>query len=109
MIRDPAFGDYGRLLFPVDFEIPDNLKLKDVREILPWYSKINTDKTVELVNTMKERAQSGEQIFMIYTVTRKRKRIRRRKIPDCSFSRGCWSKDSDCKCRRRICVCGRDS
>lgn len=63
VIRDPAFGDYGRLLFPVDFEIPDNLKLKDVREILPWYSKINTDKTVELVNTMKERAQSGEQIF----------------------------------------------
>lgn len=63
VIRDPAFGDYGRLLFPVDFEIPDNLKLKDVREILPWYSKINTDKTVKLVNTMKERAQSGEQIF----------------------------------------------
>lgn len=63
VIRDPTFGDYGRLLFPVDFEIPDNLKLKDVREILPWYSKINTDKTVELVNTMKERAQSGEQIF----------------------------------------------
>ena len=45
VIHDSAFDDYGRLIFPVDVEIEDNLKLKDVSSILPWYSEVNTDKT----------------------------------------------------------------
>ena len=44
-------------------EIEDNLKLKDVSSILPWYSEVNTDKTVEIVNYMKNQAMNGEQIF----------------------------------------------
>ena len=48
VIHDSAFDDYGRLIFPVDMEIEDNLKLKDVSSILPWYSEVNTDKTVEI-------------------------------------------------------------
>ena len=56
VIHDSAFDDYGRLIFPVDMEIEDNLKLKDVSSILPWYSEVNTDKTVEIV---KERIEGG--------------------------------------------------
>ncbi len=48
VIHDSAFDDYGRLIFPIDMEIKDNLKLKDVSSILPWYSEVNTDKTVEI-------------------------------------------------------------
>lgn len=63
VIHDSAFDNYGRLIFPVDMEIEDNLKLKDVSSILPWYSEVNTDKTVEIVNYMKNQAMNGEQIF----------------------------------------------
>ena len=63
VINDSAFESYGRLIFPVDMEIEDNLKLKDVSSILPWYSEVNTDKTVEIVNYMKSQAMNGEQIF----------------------------------------------
>lgn len=63
VIHDSVFDDYGRLIFPVDMEIEDNLKLKDVSSILPWYSEVNTDKTVEIVNYMKNQAMNGEQIF----------------------------------------------
>ena len=30
---------------------------------MPWYSEVNTDKTVEIVNYMKNQAMNGEQIF----------------------------------------------
>ena len=51
VINDPVFEDYGRLIFPTDFKIDDDLKLSEVSSILPWYSEVNTDKTVEIVNS----------------------------------------------------------
>ena len=63
VIHDSAFDGYGRLIFPVDMEIEDNLKLKNISSILPWYSEVNIDKTVEIVNYMKSQAMNGEQIF----------------------------------------------
>ena len=63
VINDVVFDGYGRLIFPVDMQISDNLTLKNINTILPWYSEINTDKTVEIVNYMKEKAGSGQQIF----------------------------------------------
>lgn len=63
VIHDSAFDGYGRLIFPVDMQIEDNLKLKDVSSILPWYSEVNTDKTVEIMNYMKSQAINGKQIF----------------------------------------------
>lgn len=62
-MRDPAFGDYGHLIFPVDIAISEDLELKDVEDILPWYSEVNPKKTVEIVNYMKDRVTDGEQIF----------------------------------------------
>ena len=63
VINDEVFDGYGRLIFPVDMQISDNLTLKNINTILPWYSEKNTDKTVEIVNYMKEKAGSGQQIF----------------------------------------------
>ena len=63
VINDEVFDGYGRLIFPVDMQISDNLTLKNINTILPWYSEINTDKTVEIVNYMKEKVGSGQQIF----------------------------------------------
>lgn len=63
VMRDPAYGDYGQLIFPVDIAISEDLELKDVEDILPWYSEVNPKKTVEIVNYMKDRVTDGEQIF----------------------------------------------
>ena len=73
VITDEVFDGYGRLIFPVDMQISDNLILKNINTILPWYSEINTDKTVEIVNYMREKAGSGQQIFYdIYSDEEKR-------------------------------------
>lgn len=63
IIHDSAFDGYSRLIFPVDMEIDDRLKVKDISTILPWYSEVNTDKTVEIVNYMKDQVMEGNQIF----------------------------------------------
>ncbi len=66
VITDPVFGSYGRLIFPVDegYYRGDTLE----RLSLTWYSHIDPDKTVEIVNYMKTHAEAGEQIFFdIYT------------------------------------------
>ena len=66
VINDPAFGDYGRLIFPVDEWYYSGETLKDLR--LTWYSNIDPDKTVEIVNYMHDRALAGDVIFYdIYT------------------------------------------
>lgn len=68
VINDPVFGDYGRLIFPADKSISDDLTLKNVGNILTWYSYVSPDRTVEIANYLREQAASGEQIFYdIYT------------------------------------------
>ena len=64
--NDPAFGDYGRLLFPVNDRYYSGSTLGTLH--LTYYSHIDPNKTVEIVNTLKERALAGETIFYdIYT------------------------------------------
>lgn len=70
VIDDPAFGDYGRLLFPADDGYWSGRTLGDLR--LAFYSHIDPDETVDIVNTLKARAQSGETVFYdIYTAEEK--------------------------------------
>ena len=63
IINDPVFDGYGRLIFPVDIQIDDDLTVQDVEDILPWYSEVSPDKTLQILNDMKKRAASGEKIF----------------------------------------------
>ena len=64
--NDPAFGGYGRLIFPVNKSYYSGTTLGDLD--LTWYSNIDADKTVEIANYMKSHAESGDKIFYdIYT------------------------------------------
>ena len=68
VIEDPVFEDYGRLIFSADVSISNNLELQDIEDILMWYNNVNPEKTVEIVNYMKNQAEAGEKIFYdIYT------------------------------------------
>lgn len=63
---DPVFGDYGRLLFPVDDWYMSGETLGDLQ--LTWYSNIDPGETVEIVNSLYNRAAAGETVFYdIYT------------------------------------------
>ena len=66
VISYPGFGDWGRLIFPVDSSYFSGSTLGSLG--LTWYSNIRPGKTVEIVNYMKEKADAGEKIFYrIYT------------------------------------------
>ena len=66
VMNDSAFGDYGRLIFPVNSGYYSGNTLGELR--LTWYTEIDPEKTVEIVNDMKSRAEAGETIFYdIYT------------------------------------------
>lgn len=70
VIAAPALGDFGRLLFPVDRAVSEDMTLAEVSSsgVYVWYSHIQADKTVEIVNDVIGRAAAGEQVFYpIYT------------------------------------------
>lgn len=65
VVADPAFGDSGRLLFPADRAVTENMTLSEVStsSVYVWYSDIQPDMTVEIVQNLKNWSESGEQIF----------------------------------------------
>ncbi len=65
VLQDPAFEDFGRLLFPVDLPIDGSSTLEEISssKTYIWYSEIKAGKTVEILNELKSRADSGQQIF----------------------------------------------
>ena len=66
VINDPLLGDCGRLLFPTDSGYYSGDTLSELR--LVWYSNIDPDETVEIVNYVRGRAAAGETVFYdIYT------------------------------------------
>lgn len=66
VIADPAFGSFGRLIFPADTGYYSGDTLGDL--CLTWYSNIDPNKTVEIANYLKTHAEAGETVFYdIYT------------------------------------------
>ncbi len=66
VINDTAFGDYGRLIFPVNSSYYSGNTLGELG--LTWYNNIDPDKTIEIANYMKSHAENGDVIFYdIYT------------------------------------------
>lgn len=61
VMNDPAFGDYGRLIFPADTSFYGGDKLENLS--LTWYGNLQPAKTVEIVNYMKSNAEAGNTIF----------------------------------------------
>ena len=65
VINDLVFEEYGRLIFPVDQRIDDDLKLQDVDD---------------------NRQLPENRFFMIFIQRRKKRGIPRKKIPACFSS-----------------------
>ena len=66
VINDEVFGDYGRLIFPVESGYYSGNTLENLN--LAWYNNIDPDTTVEIVNYMKSSVMQGKTIFYdIYT------------------------------------------
>ena len=66
IMDDPVFAGYGRLLFPVEDWYMSGDTLGDLQ--LTWYNNIDPEETVEIVNTLWQRANAGETVFYdIYT------------------------------------------
>lgn len=71
VMSDPAFGDCGRLLFPVQTGYWSGSTLEQLH--LAYYNYIDPDMTVEIVNGLKSRAVNGNTIFYdIYSEDEKR-------------------------------------
>ena len=71
VIHDPAFGSYGRLIFPADSGYYGGSTLGNLS--LTWYNYIDPDKTVEICNYMRDHAENGDTIFYdIYTEEEKK-------------------------------------
>jgi hypothetical protein len=67
VMNDPAFGDYGRLIFPVNTGYWSGTTLEQLQ--LTWYNYIDPDKTVEVCNYL--RAYADNCFIDIYTEAEK--------------------------------------
>lgn len=64
--NDPVFGDYGRLIFPVERSYYSGDTLEQLH--LTYYNNVDPDETVDICNTLRQRAADGQTIFYdIYT------------------------------------------
>ena len=61
VINNPAFGDYGRFLFPLNTNYYRGDTLGNLS--MTWYSNINPARTVDIVNYMLGEVSKGRQIF----------------------------------------------
>lgn len=59
--EDPVFGEYGRLIFPVDSGYYSGDTLGDLH--LTWYSNIDPNETVAIANYLREHAAAGDTVF----------------------------------------------
>ena len=70
VIHYPGFGNYGRLIFPVNPDYYSGSTLGNLS--LTWYTEIRPEKTVEICNYFKQHADAGGVIFYdIYTLEEK--------------------------------------
>ena len=62
VVNDPVFGDYGRLIFPVNTGGCSGKTLGELRLI--WYSNIDPNETVAITNYMKEFSRRSLRLWI---------------------------------------------
>ena len=72
VMHDSAFGDYGRLIFPVNTGYWNGTTLEQLQ--LTWYNYIDPDKTVEVCNYLRTHADNC--FIDIYTEAEKQANTR---------------------------------
>lgn len=66
VINDEVFGDWGRMIFPMNSGYYSGTTLGSLS--LTWYSHINVEHTVAICNYFKDQTLTGNQVFYdIYT------------------------------------------
>lgn len=65
VINDAAFSDFGRLLFPIDRNVPTTMTLAQAStsSVYVFYTNIKVEKTVEILNYLRDESLAGRQIF----------------------------------------------
>lgn len=65
VISDPYFKNFGRLLFPVDRSVSEDMTLEEISSgsVYVWYNYIDPDKTVEIIQSLHDHAAAGDQVF----------------------------------------------
>lgn len=65
VVNSAAFGDFGRLLFPVDRSVPETMTLAQAStsSVYIYYTNIKVEKTVEILNYLRDESLAGRQIF----------------------------------------------
>lgn len=73
VVNHPLLEGYGRFLFPVTLRVPQpGDRLSDVPALLPWYSNVRVETTVDVVTDLLERRNRGERVFYdLYTEAEK--------------------------------------
>jgi acetyl esterase/lipase len=74
IINNPAFGGFGRFLFPVERGLPNSgLKLANIGSLLPYHNNIDQDTTARVINYMLDEVGADHTIFYdIYSDAEKR-------------------------------------
>lgn len=60
---DPAFAGFGSLLFPLHSDSGESLPLDAIDRLMPYHNDIRVETTLDVLNAMRQAAQSGETIF----------------------------------------------
>lgn len=65
VVNNTVFGNFGRLLFPVDRSVPETMTLAQAStsSVYVYYTNIKVEKTVEILNYLRDESLSGRQIF----------------------------------------------
>lgn len=65
VVADPVFKDFGYLMFPVDRNVSPSMTLAQLSSsgVYVWYSHIQVEKTVEIINRLYSDASAGNRIF----------------------------------------------
>ena len=69
--NDPAFDGFGRLLFPTNTYYYSGDTLEELE--LTYYSHIDPDETVEIVNTLYDRVEAGQIVFYDFYTEQEKK------------------------------------
>jgi hypothetical protein len=73
VIQNPAFGGYGKFLFPTERGLPSGgVTLSDIGSLLPYHSNIKVETTVSVINYLLDEIADENTVFYdIYTTEEK--------------------------------------